>query len=227
MPAARSGAPITDVAAPPAAGGVRGSWASFGVPGTAIVLARDEPLFCEDDAADSYFEILTGAVRTCTLLFDGRRHVGDFFLPGDFLGLGAIGHHQSRAEAVTETRVTVYARRIVDLAVDEHPLLGRWLLSRACNELAAAARHKLLLGRKTASEKIASFLIHLVGRQPGGDRVRLPMTRIDIADHLGLTTETVSRVFSQLKADSVIALYGVSELHVVDWDALLGIAGDL
>lgn len=226
MPVAPSGAPFT---AAPSASQIdgRGSWASFGVPGTVITLARDEPLFCEDDVADRYFEVLSGAVRSCTLLFDGRRHVGDFFLAGDFVGLGAIGYHEYRAEAVAETRVAVYARHVVDLAVDERPLLGRWLLSRACNELAAAERHKLLLGRKTAPEKIASFLIDLLRRHPGSDRMRLPMTRIDIGDHLGLTTETVSRVFSQFKTDGVIALYGVNELHVLDWDALLGIAGDL
>jgi CRP/FNR family nitrogen fixation transcriptional regulator len=226
MPAAQSGAPFAAAPSPPIVEG-SGTWASFGVHGTVITLARDEPLFCEDDVADRYFEVLSGAVRSCTLLFDGRRHVGDFFLPGDFVGFGAVGHHEYRAEAVTEAQVSVYARHVVDLAVGERPLLGRWLLSRACEELAAAERHKLLLGRKTAPERIASFLIDLVRRRAGNDRVRLPMTRIDIGDHLGLTTETVSRVLSQLRTDGVIALYGVNELHILDWDALLGFAGDL
>jgi CRP-like cAMP-binding protein len=227
MSAAVSGTPVNAGASPSSAIDGRGIWASFGVPGTTITLARDEPLFFEDAAADRYFEVISGAVRSCTLLSDGRRHVGDFFLPGDFLGLGAVGRHSYRAEAITATRVAAYARDLVDLAIDEHPLLGRWLLSRACRGLAAAEQHKLLLGRKTAPEKIASFLVQLVRRYPGSDCVRLPMTRIDIGDHLGLTTETVSRVFSQFRNDGVIAVHGVSELRVLDWTALLATAGDL
>jgi CRP/FNR family transcriptional regulator len=229
MPVARFGATATAPAyfTPPTAVDVGEDWASFGVPGTIITLARDEPLFFEGDAADCYFRVLSGAVRSCTVLADGRRHIGDFFLPGDFLGLGAIGRYRHTVEAVGEARVASYARRSVDLLVDERPSLGRWLLAVACNKLAAADRHKLLLGRKSAQEKIASFIIHMVRRDPGSDRVKLPMTRTDIGDYLGLTTETVSRTFTQLRTEGIIVLKGINELCILDWNALDGIAGEI
>ncbi len=202
-------------------------FAACGLTGTVASLGRDEILFFEGDTADYYYRIVTGAVRTCTLLADGRRHIGDFFLPGDFIGLGEGERHLVGAEAVTDTTLVRYARRSVDTLVEERPRLSRWMLAQACNGLAAAQHQKLLLGRKTAQERIASFLLAMADREGAGGHIRLPMTRADIGDYLGLTTETVSRTFSHLKGDAVIVLDGINELRILDRDVLEELAGEL
>jgi CRP/FNR family transcriptional regulator len=107
--------------------------------------------------------------------------------------------------------------------VGEEPAVGRCLLSVAARHLVAAHQQMLLLGRKTAEERIASFLLAMAERS-GGERFVLPMTRADIADYLGLTIETVSRIFTQLRTDGLIALRGTSEVVIADREALEDIA---
>jgi CRP-like cAMP-binding protein len=188
--------------------------------GTVVGLRREESLFYEGDPADYYFKVVSGAVRSCKLLADGRRHIGDFFLPGDFIGLDAETDYIFSAEAVTETTVVRYSRRSVEALAWQEPKIGRRLLSIVCHELSAAQERMLLLSRKSADERIASFLLGLAGRSGGVDRIALPMTRTDIGDHLGLTMETVSRSLSQLKHDGVIALVNSHEVVIRDRDAL-------
>ena len=192
--------------------------------GTVVSLRREQPLFHEADAADFYFKVVSGAVRSCKLLADGRRHVGEFFLPGDFIGLDAESSYMFTAEAVTETTVVRYARRSVDVLAWQEPGIGRSLLRIVCHGLSVAQRQMVLLGRKTAEERIASFLIGLAERNGTEDRVSLPMTRSDIGDHLGLTMETVSRALTQLKKDGVIELTSSHELIIRDRDMLAGLA---
>ena len=188
--------------------------------GSVVTLRREESLFYEGDSADYYFKVVTGAVRSCKLLADGRRHIGDFFLPGDFIGLDAATDYIFSAEAVTETTVVRYARRSVDALAFQEPKIQRRLLSIVCHELSAAQGRMLLLSRKTADERIASFLLGLAVRTGHAERVALPMTRTDIGDHLGLTMETVSRALSQLRHDGVIALVNSHEVVIRDRDAL-------
>ena len=109
------------------------------------------------------------------------------------------------AEAICETVLMRYPRRLFEAVVEEDRGLGRLVYAALCDGLASAQDRMLLLGRKTAIERIASFLLMMADRRPDG-RVELPMTRADIADYLGLTVETVSRILSQLKAEGVIAM---------------------
>jgi CRP/FNR family transcriptional regulator, nitrogen fixation regulation protein len=180
--------------------------------GTVVTLRRDQALFAEGDAARYCYKVLTGAVRSCRLLADGRRHIGEFLLPGDFIGLELDDVYRFAAEAVSDATLMRYSRQAVDRLAEQRPRLGKRLLYRICGDLFAAQSQMLLLGRKNAVERLASFLLSMADRAGTGDRLSLPMTRNDIADHLGLTTETVSRVFGQLKSQGVIRMQASSEV---------------
>jgi len=188
--------------------------------GTVMSLKRERALFHEGDAAEHYFKVITGAVRSCKLLANGRRHVGDFYLPGDFIGLDAIDTYVFTAEVITDTVVVRYSRRSVDALAWQEPKVGRRLLQLACKSLSAAQQQMLLLSRKTAEERIATFLLDMADRNGARDRLALPMTRTDIGDHLGLTMETVSRALAQLRKDGVIELKTSHDLAIRDRDAL-------
>lgn len=181
--------------------------------GAVIALRRDEPLFRPGDAAEFYFKVLKGAVRGCRLLADGRRHIGEFLLVGDFIGLDASEHYAFSAEAITETTVIRYSRHKVDALIAEDPRVGQSLVEVMRAALAVARERMLVLGHMTAMERIATFLLTLSERR-GDGRVSLPMTRTDIGDYLGLTMETVSRAMSQLKGDGIITQHGIHELAI-------------
>lgn len=197
---------------PPAASGglASGEMASLDRLGTLVGVARDGTLFYEGDLADHLYKVVSGAVRLCKVLPDGRRQLADFFLPGDLVGLDLGESHSFAAEAIADSVVLKLPRRRVETMVSENPRLGRALLSLAVERLAAAQSQMVLLGRKNATERLASFLLELLERtgHTGSDQptLTLTMTRADIADYLGLTIETVSRTFARLKQLKAIAL---------------------
>jgi CRP/FNR family transcriptional regulator, anaerobic regulatory protein len=180
--------------------------------GTRVSLRRGETLFREGDEARHYFKVVTGAMRTCRLLPDGRRYVGRFLLGGDFLGLEADGTYRFTVEAVTDAAAMCYSRAAVERLVEQQPQLARRLLDLMSNSLSIAQAQMMVLGRKNATERVASFLLAMAEREGEGDTVSLPMTRADIADHLGLSTETVSRTFTALRADRIIKLLGAGQV---------------
>jgi CRP/FNR family nitrogen fixation transcriptional regulator len=175
-------------------------------PGIVRKFARDEELFAEGDACNFFYKVVSGTVSTGKLLIDGRRQIDAFHLAGDMFGLESGGHHRSIAEAVDDVVVIAYRRSSFASLVHDHPVLGEQLLSSMVTSLDRAHDHITLLGRKTALEKMASFLLDMARRRPGADRVVLPMQRTDIADHLGLTIETVSRTLTQMVRDGLIRL---------------------
>jgi CRP/FNR family transcriptional regulator, nitrogen fixation regulation protein len=188
--------------------------------GAVIALRRDEPLFRPGDRAEFYFKVLKGAVRSCRVLADGRRHIGEFFLARDFIGLDAAGSYAFAAEAIVETTLIRYSRRKVEALAAEEPRIGQSLVEIMRSDLAAARERILLLGHMTAMERIASFLLDLSARRSDG-RISLPMTRTDIGDYLGLTMETVSRAFSQLKSGGIITQHSLHELAIAKPTALV------
>jgi CRP-like cAMP-binding protein len=192
--------------------------------GTVVALVRDGVLFYENDLAEHYFKVVSGAVRCCKLLADGRRHVSEFYLAGDFIGLDADASYIFTAEAVTATTLVRYSRRNVDLLMRQDPQIGRQLLKIACHSLSTTQQKLVGLARKTAEERIASFLLDLAERNGETDRVSLPMNRTDIGDHLGLTMETVSRELSRLKNDGVIDLENSHHIRFRDREALEDLA---
>jgi CRP/FNR family transcriptional regulator len=194
--------------------------------GSVMLLRRDAVLFREGDAADCYYKVVSGAVRSFKLLPDGRRHITDFFLTGDFIGVEALDRHGHTAESVNEATVVRYERRMIDALISGSPRVGRFLLARACAELSEARSRMLLLGRMSARERLASFLLRIAARSRRRDRdsIPLPMTRTDIGDHLGLTTETVCRTFAQLKSAGLIEAQSPHELRVLQRQALAALA---
>lgn len=193
-----------------------------------VRVEANQTLFAEGDAADTLYNVTAGTVKLYKLLPDGRRQITGFLVPGDFLGLAVNDHYAYSAETVTGCTLCRFPRRKVEALLDEFPKMQRRLFSMASNELAVAQDQMLLLGRKTAKEKICSFLLTLSQRAAQrGHRenpVHVPMSRADIADYLGLTTETVSRTFTQLKTVGVISLQEGNKVLIADMDGIYDMA---
>lgn len=167
-------------------------------------------LFDQGALAGSVFNVTEGIVRLYKSLPDGRRQIVGFALPGDFLGLALMDRYGVAAEAVTPVRVCRFARSAFLSYVDGRPHLLRRLHEFAGHELSLAQDQMLLLGRRTAEEKVAAFLLNLQGRygRIGAVSVTVPllMSRQDIADYLGLTIETVSRTLTRLAREKVVII---------------------
>ncbi len=193
-----------------------------------IHLEPGETLFYEGDEPGYVYTVASGTIRLHKLLPDGRRQITGFVMPGDILGLATRHGFSYSAEAVTEAGVCRYATRKLEALFDEFPKLEKRLLSKARDELAVAQDQMLLLGRKTPAEKIASFLLGLSRRAERWDLpsnpVLLPMNRSDIADYLGLKVETVSRTFTRLKSQGIIALPQSHRVVLVDRERLEDLA---
>ena len=173
--------------------------------GATRVFAKDAEIFAEGDRAGFFYKVVAGAVRTCKLLSDGRRQIDAFHLPGDIFGFEAGDEHRFGAEAVGDATVIAYRRFGPDLLSTSQGAFSREVLAAMMVSLERAQNHMLLLGRKSALEKIATFLLDLSARMED-DAIELPMSRTDIADHLGLTIETVSRSLTQLERRHIIDL---------------------
>jgi CRP/FNR family transcriptional regulator, nitrogen fixation regulation protein len=172
--------------------------------GSTRMVTKDEEIFAEGDRAGFLYKVVSGAVRTFRLLSDGRRQIDAFHLPGDIFGIETGEEHRFTAEAMADTTFVVYRRcNLVTLDGGE---LSRQVLTSMMRSLEHAQNHMLLLGRKNAVEKVATFLIVMSERISTGNQVDLPMSRLDMADHLGLTIETVSRSLTQLEREGIIDL---------------------
>ena len=168
--------------------------------------AKDEEIYGEGDYARSFYQVVSGAVRTYRLLSDGRRQIDAFHLPGDVFGLESGEEHRFYAEAVCGAKVVSFRRCKLEALASAAPELSQKIVAAMMRSLERAQDHMILLGRKSALEKIATFLLDMAERGAKNDAVELPMQRTDIADYLGLTIETVSRSLTQLERDDVIAL---------------------
>lgn len=188
--------------------------------------APGETLFAEGDEADSVYEVVSGMLRLYKLLPDGRRLITGFLSAGHLLGLAPEGICVYTAEAITEVTLCRYKRSAFERLIDEVPGFAKRLLAVTSHELCVAQNQMLLLGRKAATEKVASFLLLMAGQQSGNDAdaVDVPMTRSDIADYLGLTIETVSRTLTKLKQDGLIALPSPTRIEIHDFDRLQELA---
>lgn len=175
-------------------------------------------VFSEGDDAVGVFEVVSGTLRLFKVLIDGRRQILGFVTGGQLLGLAPHQEYLCTAEAVTPVILRRYQRPAFERRIDEEPGMARRLLAAMANELRMAQDQMLLLGRKSAPEKVASFLLSLAVHGDGDcdDHVDLPMGRGDIADYLGLTVETVSRTFTRLKNDGLIALPTPASVRILD-----------
>ena len=194
-----------------------------------------QTLLWEGDDAPVVANVLEGVLKLVVATADGREQIVGIVFPSDFIGrpFGSTSGHG--VTALTEARVCVFSRKDFDAFAREHPSLEHKLLQRTLAELDRTRRWMLLLGRKSASEKVASFLLEMSERlvEPGcietpGQPLRkfaLPFSRQQVADVLGLTIETVSRQFTRLKAEGLIDLPSRREVIIVDREGLAAEAG--
>ena len=200
--ASSSTLPLFALEAPPRRSGDAASPAV----GSVHSYAKDQEIFAEGARAAFVYKVLSGVVRTSKLLSDGRRQINAFHLAGDFFGIEDGDEYRFCAEAVGDCVVIAHRRNNLSALPGNDSQLSQELTVGMMRSLIRAQNHMLLLGRKSALERIATFLLDLAGRTGNGDAVDLPMSRSDIADHLGLTIETVSRSFTQLERQGVIGL---------------------
>ena len=181
-------------------------------------------LYYEGDEVTRLYLIESGVVRLTRVLEDGRRQVIAFGYPGDIIGFPAQGRHHTDCDALVDTRLTPVSRKALDDSTHD-PDLHRVLVAAALREISAMQDHFMMLGRKSAAEKVASFLNVLLERIADPDTmppvIELPMTRSDIADFVGLTTETVSRCFTALRKAGIIRLDGINKVEVLEQAALM------
>ena len=189
---------------------------SHTLPGSVTFYPVDSVIYGQGDTAGPLYLVEFGTVRICRMTSDGRRQITSFCYAGDVFGLEDGDEHQSYAESVDGAGIRLL--RPTDSAAFAQKLLGL-----ALRRFARVQKHVLLLGRLNANEKMATFLIDLLERQDAEGIINLPMQRNDIADYLGLTFETVSRVLRVLKDRQIIRLLSVEKIEVLDTDALAGL----
>ena len=196
-----------------------------------VTFAPRRLIFMETAPAASLYNVTDGVVKIYKMMPDGRRQVTGFLFPGDFLGLIQNETYAYSAESVTETRLCQFPRVRLETLLKELPTLEQRLLGMASHELAAAQDQMVLLGRKSARERVASFLLMLskATERQGlqADFIAVPMSRSDIADYLGLTMETVSRSLTQLSSEGLIRLSNEKHVQLVDRAGLFRISAGL
>jgi len=188
--------------------------------GAPMLFRRHAEIYGEGEPADYLYKVVTGVVRTYKVLADGRRQVGGFYLRGDIFGLETGAEHAFSAEAISECRVLVakHSTLIARAKTDHEVAFQLWMLTG--RELRRLQDHVLLL-IKNAPERVAAFLLTLAERSSTGNSIELAMSRQDIADHLGLTIETVSRTLSYLESIQAIELLSARRVRLRDRAALI------
>ena len=176
--------------------------------GSPFAYAREEEIYGEGEETEYVYKIVSGAVRTCKILGDGRRQIHGFHMPGDLFGFEPGQAHRLTAEAIVGTKVLMFKRRQLERIATHNVEVACQLWTMTAKNLQHAEEHMLLLGRRTALERVAAFIIEMDARLGGTGSIELAMSRRDIADYLGLTLETVSRSMSQLQAEQALALSG-------------------
>src|SRR5215472_9579554 len=189
--------------------GQNAAWSEFKFP-------RGSEIFGEAEPADYVYQIRQGAVRTYKLLSDGRRQIGAFHLPGDIFGVENGEVHRFTAEAIVDTVVWCAKSRslFAGLAQGDIPATKN-VTDLVARGLEHVENHLLLLGRQSALEKVAAFLLEMDRRGGQPAVMVLPMTRLDIADYLGLTIETVARAMSRLRDERILSFSGKSQREIV------------
>ncbi len=185
------------------------------------------------ERVDSYSNVLSGVVKLTKTLSDGRQQIVGLQFAPDFLGRPFKSESAINAEAATDVALCSFPKAAIERMMKASPELEHRLFQQTLRELDEARTWMVTLGRKTAAEKVASFLL-LIARHidptadPGREAAAfdLPLTRADIADFLGLTIETVSRQITKLRASGVIQVENNRHIIVPDLTRLAARAGD-
>jgi len=191
-----------------------------GIAASEFSYKKDEEIYGEDEPAEYVYQVISGAVRSYKLMSDGRRQIGTFHLPGDVFGPESGSTHRLATEAIIDKTVRLVKRSSLEKAADTDVKLAHKFWAITAGELRHAEDHMLLLGRKTAVERVANFLLEMDRRLAVTGMMALPMCRRDIGDYLGLTLETVSRTLSQLHAQGVLGFSGARQIQLLCRDRL-------
>jgi CRP-like cAMP-binding protein len=200
--------------------------------GRELCFAPRSLVFLQGDEAHAIYQVVDGAVMLYKLLPDGRRQVVEMLSSGDVFGFSPLPAHDCSAETIRATRCVAFDRDLVERS----PALIRWLNVRLRAQLCALHEHVMLLGRKSAMERMTTFLMRCIpgrgcpgcpGPGAGEDRadIRLHMMRQEIADYLGLTIETVSRCLAKLKRCGIVSIGKLDEVRVHDVCRLCRLTG--
>ncbi|WP_138933466.1 helix-turn-helix domain-containing protein [Roseovarius arcticus] len=187
-------------------------------------LRAGQHLFHQGDDADFVFDVARGVMRLVHIGETGSRQIIGFAYPGDMIGFSEDGVQHINCEAITDGNVVAYRHDALGV-IGMNPELHNRLVAAALHHITTLQKHFMMLGRKSAVDKVAAFLIELAAREAndmdGNSEVHVPMPRCDIADYLGLTTETVSRSFTQLRKAGVIALRDAHHVMLLRPDLLI------
>ena len=173
--------------------------------GASMSYARNAEIYGENEPTEYLYKLISCSVRTSKILNDGRRQIGEFYLPGDLFGHEVGNEHSFSAEAISDVKVIVIKRSAIEALAARDNDVARQLWAMTGRELQRMQEHILLL-IKSAQERVAGFLLEMAERIKSTNEVELPMSRQDIADYLGLTIETVSRTLTILENSAAIAL---------------------
>lgn len=189
---------------------------------------RNETIFNQGDAADQVYKVLSGTIRLCRYMPDGRRYIVEFLLPGDLIGFVESAEQPVSAEAVTEVTLLAFPRACFDRLAKESETVRAQLLSHLSSTLLNAHQHMFVLGCQKAKERLVSFLVRLADKLDLSydDRLDLPMSRQDIADHLGLTIETISRSITALRNEGAVLVPNAHQLILRDMPSLRALAAE-
>ena len=176
---------------------------------------KNSEIFGQAEPAEFIYQVVEGAVRSHKLLSDGRRQIGAFHLPGDIFGLENGKVHRFTAEAIVDTMVRLIKRHSLERVAKNDPAMIRTLLHMTTHNLQHVENHLLLLGRQSARERVAAFLLEMNGRLRSAGAMALPMSRRDIADYLGLTIETVSRAISAYQRKGYLKVAGPMQRDII------------
>jgi len=183
-----------------------------------------EHLFMFGDEHNHVYQVLEGVVGVYQMLSDGRRQIVSFYYPGDLIGVVDQENSLQHAEALCKSRVRCIPVKTIETLISSEPGFGQALLATVASELAETRDQLLSLGRKSAAEKLATFLLRISHRNAkvgeNETQLYLPMTRAEIGDYLGLTIETVSRNMTRLRVAGVIRLESKSKVQILDREKL-------
>jgi CRP-like cAMP-binding protein len=179
---------------------------------------RDAQIYPEESRSTHWYQVVSGAVRLVIFFADGQRHIENFKFAGECFGFETP--YRSAAEAMTDCVIYRYPRRTIRQLIQEFPQLAQQLWNMNLQELAHAQRRTILLGKMSPPMRIASFLLELSARCGSVPLIDLPISRSDMADYLGLTIETVSRILSGFSNLQLIAMPSVNQIEIIDAYAL-------
>jgi CRP/FNR family nitrogen fixation transcriptional regulator len=193
---------------------------------TKIRVARNQAIYSEGEPSQNAYKVVSGVVRLCRHMGDGRRQIVQFLFPSDFFNIVELAEHGFSAEAVSDAVLMSYPQHAFAKLAEERASLQNRFLNLLSQRVSDIQCHLMMLGWQSAKERVAAFLLKLAERTGSEEDeiIDLPMSRQDIADYLGLRIETVSRVFGEMKAEKLIAARDLYQFALLDPEGLKALA---